>query len=44
MLGDIHTDRGQRDGFSEAAYRQDEQLLEGQLPGLLFFDHLIAVL
>lgn len=24
VLGDILTDRGQRDGFSEAAYRQDE--------------------
>lgn len=43
-LEDIHTDRSQRDGFREAAYREYEQLLDGQLPGLLFFDHLLGVL
>ena len=44
MLRDVHTDGSQGNWFCEAAYGQDEQLLVGQPPGLLFFDHLIAVL
>lgn len=44
VLGDILTDRGQRDGFSEAAYRQDKQLLNRQPPCCLSTTHCIAVL
>ena len=43
MPGDVRTDRGQCDRLSEAAYRQNEQLLNGQPPRYLFSDHLTAV-